>query len=136
MILHVLSGLCKADLTCSHPKVRRKDLFGVHPFEPIMLIYTILLSLYLIKHKLLVPTFKVTDSFFLSSCHLSLPHLEVNSMMSAPTSHQIIKSTSPNHPPCYCLHIEGTAYSSLGLHQPHSSSLPVKLCFTEFLKPR
>lgn len=37
--------------------------------------------LYLIKHKLLVPTFKVTDSFFLSSCHLSLPYLEVNSVM-------------------------------------------------------
>lgn len=83
---HVLSGLCKACLTCSHPKVEdAKVLFCVRHFEAITFLYTILLShfLYHIKHKLLVPTFKVTDSLSLSSCHLSLPYQEVTSFYDA-----------------------------------------------------
>lgn len=96
-----LFDLCNADLVSlaviPRPEMQRPGFCVCH-FELFTFLHTVLLSAFLchLQHKLLIPTFQVTDSLSSSSCHPSLPYQEVNSFYDAsfhlPLDHQINSS--------------------------------------------
>lgn len=110
---HVLSGLCKADLVLLVVVQRsemQRSFFVSVPLNPLHFSTQFFYVPFSIASNisLLSP---LSKSLTASPCPLATSHFHTKKstlpMMPASTPHELLKSTLPNLPPCYCLHTEG-----------------------------